>query len=128
MKQFGILLMIFTLAANLSHSQPTRREVDPEEMAKRQTEQLKEALDLNADQEKQVYELNLKTGKKMRSMREEMSAGSRPEGMREKMAAMREEQNAKMKEILNEAQWKKYEKYLEERRARWQQRRSGGRN
>ena len=33
----------------------------------------------------------------------------------------------KMKEILNEGQWEKYEKYLEERRARWQQRRPGGR-
>jgi Spy/CpxP family protein refolding chaperone len=43
------------------------------------------------------------------------------------MGEIRAEQNEKMKEILTEEQWKKYEKYLENRRARWQQRRGGRR-
>lgn len=116
--------MSLMLIAVVSIAQPGQRNFDPEEMAKRQTEQIKEAVGLDAKQEKQVYDLNLETGKKMRAMREE-NQGTGFEGMREKMGELRAEQDKKMKEILTETQWKKYEKYQEERRSQRGQGRPG---
>ena len=110
------MLIVFLLISYAGMAQPGQRSVDPEEMAKRQTEQLKEALGLNAGQEKQVYNLNIETGKKMRALREQ-AQGSGAEAMREKMGTLRTEQDKKMKEILTETQWNKYEKYREERQS-----------
>jgi Spy/CpxP family protein refolding chaperone len=124
MKKMGVILMSLMLIAVVSIAQPGQRNLNPEEMAKRQTEQIKEAVGLDAKQEKQVYDLNLETGKKMRAMRDENPGGGF-EGMREKMGELRVEQDKKMKEILTEAQWKKYQKYQEERRAQRGQGRSG---
>ncbi len=105
-----------------------RRSFDPEDMAKRQTEQLKELLSLNKDQEKKVFDLNLETSRQMRALREDnRSSGGGFEGMREKMGEIRDKQDAKMKEILTDAQWKKYQKYQEERRQQRGQRRPGSR-
>jgi periplasmic protein CpxP/Spy len=126
MKKFGLLVLSVMLAALICQAQPGQRSFDPEVMAKRQTEQIKEAVGLNADQEKQVYDLNIESGKKMRALREE-NRGAGFEGMREKMGKIREEQDKKMKEILTEAQWEKYLKYQEERRSRRGQGRPGGR-
>lgn len=126
MKKMGIMLMSLLLVTVLATAQPGQRNVNPEEMAKRQTERIKEAVGLDTKQEKQVYDLNLETGKKMRALRDE-NQGSGFEGMREKMQEIRAEQDKKMKEILSEAQWKKYQKYQEERRSEWQNRRPGGR-
>jgi periplasmic protein CpxP/Spy len=117
MKKIGILLMSMLLVAVIGYAQPGQRNMNPEDMAKRQTEQIKEAVGLNEKQEKQVYDLSLETSKEMRAMREE-SQGGGFEGMREKMQEVREEQDKKMKEILTSAQWKKYEKFQEERRER----------
>ena len=116
------------LGTAMSMAQPGgQRNMDPEEMAKRQTEQLKEALGLNEDQEKKVYDLNLENAKKRAEMFEEMrESGSGFEGMRDKMEALREDENKKMKAILTDEQWTKYEKYMEERRNRRGQGRPGG--
>lgn len=121
MKKMSVLLMFLFLVSAMSMAQP--RDFDPEDLAKRQTAQLKEELDLNEDQEKKVYDLNLESTKKMSKLREEMQSGGGFEGMREKMTEIREEQNKKMKEILTEKQWTKYEKYQEERRSRMRDRR-----
>lgn len=121
MKKIGIAFITLMLVSMVGFAQ--QRNFDPDELAKRQTAQLKEKLDLNADQEKKVHEINLESMKKMGEMREKMRGGGGFEGMREKMAELREEQNKKMKEVLTDEQWKKYEKYLEERRARMQDRR-----
>lgn len=127
MKKLGLLLMIVILGTTFSIAQNRgRQNMDPEERAKTQTAELKKVLDLNKDQEKKVYDLNLQAGKDMVKMREEMQGGDR-ESMREKFTKMREEQNKKMKAILTEAQYKKYEKYLEEQRAQRGQRGQGSR-
>lgn len=121
MKKMSVLLMFLFLMSAMGMAQP--RDFDPEDLAKRQTAQLKEELDLNEDQEKKVYDLNLESTKKMSKLREEMQSGGGFEGMREKMTEIREEQNKNMKEILTEKQWAKYEKYQEERRSRMRDRR-----
>lgn len=97
--------------------------MNPEDMAKRQTAELKEKLGLDKAQEKKVYDLNLESGKKMAKMRDDMQGGGGDrDSMREKFTKMREEQNVEMKKILTADQYKKYEKYLEERRAQRGQR------
>ena len=115
MKKIGIALMALLFISAGSIAQ--QRDFDPEEFAKRQTAQLKEELGLDEVQEKKVYELNLESIKKMSVLREKMRDGGGFEGMREKMMEIREDQNKKMKEILSEKQWTKYEKYQEERRS-----------
>ncbi len=128
MKKLGLLLMVVVLGTTISMAQNRGRDFDPEESAKKQTAELKELLDLNKDQEKKVYDLNLKAANKMADLRKEMQNSGSREGMREKFGKMREEQNKEMKKILTDDQYKKYEKYLEERRARRRQGGGGGGN
>ena len=129
MKKIGFLLIAVLLGTAMSMAQPGgQRNMDPEEMAKRQTEQLKEALGLNKDQEKKVYDLSLDTSKKRAKMFQEMrDSGGGFDGMRDKMQALRDDENKKMKAILTDEQWTKYEKYQEERRNRRGQGGPGGR-
>ena len=121
MKKIGIILcvLLFVSTVSIAQNRGGQRNMDPKERAKQTTERLKEALDLNKEQEKKVYEINLKGNEKMMEARREMQeSGGGFEGMREKMGKLREEQNKEMKKILTDKQWKKYEKYLEEMRAR----------
>ncbi len=125
MKRIGFLLFALLFGTMVSMGQNWQN-ATPEEMAKRQTDQIKEKCGLDKAQEKKVYDLNLETSKKMAKMRDEMiSAGGPNEEMRAKMGKIRDEQNAEMKKILNADQYKKYEQYLEERR---QARQQGGGN
>ena len=120
MKKIGFLLIAIVFGTTVSMAQygGGGQNRTPEERAKQQTADLKEALGLDKTQEKKVYDLNLESGKKMAKMREEMGGGGFSEEMRDKMMAMREEQNKEMKKILTAEQYTKYEKYLEERRSR----------
>lgn len=127
MKKFGIILLSIMLVSLAGIAQPQgQRNADPEQIARRQTDMLKDTLALNEEQEQKVYELNLETGQKMSALRDEIQ-GSGVGAIREKMGEIREEQNEKMKEILTEEQWEKYEKYLKNMNARWQRRRGGRR-
>ncbi len=117
MKKLGFLVLFAILFATVGMAQNRMSDFDPKEMAKRQTDELTKALSLNKDQEKKVLDLNLKAAEKMSALRDEaMNGGGDRDAMREKMMNSREEQNKEMKKILTEAQYKKYEKYLEERR------------
>ncbi len=117
MKKIGFLMVAILLGTMVSMAQNWQNST-PEEMAKRQTDQIKEKCGLDKDQEKKVYDLSLKSGKEMAKMREEMQGGGGPsEEMRAKMTKIRDEQNKEMKKILTADQYVKYEKYLEERRA-----------
>ena len=129
MKKSGILLIVMLLTAFAGMAQNWGgggQQRSPEERAKSETATIKEKCGLDNTQEKKIYELLLANGKKMQQEREKMmnNAGGSSEEMREKMAKMREEQNAEIKKILTAEQYKKYEKYLEERRA--QRQRGGG--
>ncbi len=92
---------------------------DPEAMVDRMMEETTETLELSKDQEKQLREIMLDNFDNMAKMREEMqNNGGGFEEMREQMQQAREEQNKKIKEILSEEQWEKYQVMQEERRAR----------
>ena len=124
MKRLGILAMILVLVTSVAMAQRGGQNFDPEERAKSQTEQLKKVLDLKKDQEKKVYELNLKAGKEMAEMRKDMQSGGSREGMREKFTAMRDKNNKEMKKILSDDQYKKYLKFQEEEMEKRRQNRS----
>lgn len=108
----------------IAQNQGGQRNFDPEAMSKRQTEEIKKACDLDADQETEVLALTLKSANKMVEMRK--SAGGDRDVMREKMKTIRDEQNKEMKKVLSDDQWKKYEKYMEEQRKQRGQRGSRG--
>ncbi|NCB09201.1 MAG: hypothetical protein EOM73_13675 [Bacteroidia bacterium] len=92
---------------------------NPEEMIQRQVSELKETLNLSSDQEKQMQKLITQNFENMRKMREQrQNSGEGFEGMREQMQKIREEQNNKVKAILSDEQWEKYQVWQEERRAR----------
>ena len=121
MKRIGFIMAALLFSTMVSMAQNWQN-ATPEEMAKRQTDQIKEKCGLDKEQEKKVYDLSLETGKKMAKMREEMQGGGGPsDEMRAKMTKIRDEQNKEMKKILTADQYVKYEKYLEERRAARQQ-------
>lgn len=95
---------------------------DPAAFVDRQMEELKESLELSDDQEKQVREIITAGMETMRKAREEMQdGGGDREAMREKMQAMREEQTEKIKAVLTEEQFTKYEQIQAERRERMRQ-------
>lgn len=114
--------LFFTIAGI---AQPPGGQFDPEEMVKRQTQQMVEDLGLNEAQEVKVDSLNRKYSQKMGEMFQ--SAQGDFQGMREKMETLREEKNAELKTILTEEQYTKHveleKKRMEEFRSR---RRDGG--
>lgn len=117
MKKIGFLLIALLMGTMVSMAQ-NRQNSTPEEMAKRQTDQIKEKCGLDKAQEKKVYDLYLDSSKKSAEMRKAMQGGGGPsDDMRAKMTKMREDQNKEMKKILTADQYTKYEKYMEERRA-----------
>jgi biopolymer transport protein ExbD len=121
MKKIGFLMIALLMGTMVSMAQNWQN-ATPEEMAKRQTDQIKEKCGIDKEQEKKVYDLSLKSGKEMAKMREEMQGGGGPsDEMRAKMTKVRDDQNKEMKKILSADQYVKYEKYQEERRAARQQ-------
>lgn len=121
---------------NGSRSQggPGGRNFNPEEFAKRQSEEMKKALDLSDEQTKQVYDISIESSKKMREMREKMQDGGDREAMREMFQQARQETDEKIKALLTDGQKTKYDEWQEERRERMRQQRgnwgggSGGGN
>ncbi|MBN1767050.1 MAG: hypothetical protein JXR50_11630 [Prolixibacteraceae bacterium] len=99
---------------------------DPEAMVKRQTDEMVELLNLNADQTEKVQKLNEKYQEKQSEMFQGMQGGGDFASMREKMETMNKEKAAELKEILTEEQFAKYEKSQEERQQRMREMGGGG--
>jgi periplasmic protein CpxP/Spy len=128
------LIMVFSVSCNKlkQNSQEQQQQMgpgggmgggnfDPAAFVDRQMEELKESLELSDDQEKQVREIITAGFETMREAREGMQDGGDREAMREKMQQMREEQSQKIKTVLSEEQFTKYEQIQEERRERMRQ-------
>lgn len=96
--------------------QGQRQQRTPEEMAKLQTEFLKENLKLDAKKEKSVYEIYLKFGKKQREEFAAMREQGDRTGMRDKMTKMNAERDEELKKILGDKDFEKYQKLMEDRR------------
>ncbi|WP_297093776.1 hypothetical protein [uncultured Draconibacterium sp.] len=128
MKRLAFLLVVVLVGTTMAMAQNRggQRQFDPEEMAKRQTEQFKTDLELNDTQAEKMEKVLLASYKEMGTMRQEMSGEEDRTKMREKMTAMREDQQKEIKKILTEEQFAKYEKLMEERRANRRRGAAGG--
>lgn len=96
-----------------------RMQFNPEDMAKRQTEQIGEYVKYTGDQEAKVNEINLKYAKKMQEMRGEpgsfrdMSDAQRQE-FRKKMDEVNAQKDEELKGLFTADQYKQYEVFKEE--------------
>lgn len=128
MRKIGMFVLMMVFAAFVAQAQPggQGRNFSPEDMAKRQTEQMGEYIKMDKALTTKVNDLNLKYAKKSQELRAggnfmDMSDSQR-EKMRAQMTAQQEEKDKEMKKILSADQWKQYEKYREEARQRMQRR------
>ena len=130
-----------------------RQRMNPEQMAKMQTERFAKNLDLSEEQQKKLYDYNLNNIKKQQEEREKMRAqreqgqqgqGQRPDfrnmseadreaffkQMQEERKAQEAAEDKAYKEILTEAQYKKWQKLKKQQEMRqrqmMQQRMGGG--
>lgn len=119
-----LVMIIFTFDAFAQQGQGGRGRgynMDPKEMAERQTNQMKETLVLTADQLPKVEALNRKYAEKMKAARNEAD-GDR-ESMRSTMMAMGKEKDVELKNILTAEQYTKWEEWRREARENGRQRR-----
>jgi periplasmic protein CpxP/Spy len=91
------------LAMNVTAQMPSA-----EDMAKRETEQMKTELKLTADQLPKVEAINLKYAKKMSEMFSQGPGGDFAE-MQKKMTEIQTQKRAELEKILNADQLKKYD-------------------
>ena len=117
-----LLLFSFDAFAQQGQGGPGRGyNMEPKEMAKRITNQMKETLVLTADQLPQIEKLNLKYAEKMNEARDKAD-GDR-ESMRSTMMAMMKEKDVELKNILTSEQFTKWEEWRKEAREKGRQRR-----
>ena len=131
MKKLSLVLS-FLMVAAISFAQAPggqggfggQMNMNPEERAKRQADRLQEQLELNKAQYDSLYVYFLAQGKEQQKQREQMmnQGGGQPqqmdmEAMMERFQKQREAQEAKMKSVLTEAQFKKYQEQQAEQRA-----------
>ena len=90
-----------------------------EEIAKMRADQMKETVNLTADQYAKVTVIFKEEMEAMQKMFEGGGMNGDFEQMRKDMEKRQEEQNKKLKEILTEDQFKKWEKQQEEMRAQF---------
>lgn len=93
----------------------------PEMRAKRQTDRMKEQLNLNPAQESKVEAINLKYAKKMDEARKKADPGTQ---QKEALAIQSQREN-EMKGVLNSAQYKEYLKMVAEAKERMMKKGSG---
>ena len=120
----GILAGNVSLRAQGNGQRPAR-ERNPEDMAKNQTQRLKDQLNLSAEQERSVYDLNLSFAKRMAEAREAAAAsGGRPP--MDSMRSWNQAREASMKKILTPEQYEKLQAEREKMRQQNGDRRPGG--
>lgn len=100
---------------------------EPEDMAKRQADRLKEQLELTQVQYDSIYNYYLANSKEQAARREQMQNGGQMPGegdmqaMMEQMQKQRQAQETKIKSFLTDDQKKKYDEVQEQRRQQRQQ-------
>ncbi len=113
-----LMFALFVSSAIIAQPPGGGRMMDPEVMAKRQTEMMQKELGLDKETTEKLAEINLKYSKKMMETFKEMreSGSFDREKMREKMTKLDEEKNKELKKIFTEEQYEKYEKLMKEMR------------
>jgi Spy/CpxP family protein refolding chaperone len=113
------LISLITIWVSLSFSTTyaQRPGGSPEDRARHQTDMMKAELKLTPDQETKVYSINLKYGKKMQDLREVADTTER----RKSFESMSKQKDTEMKGILTPDQFKSYQKYVADMKAKRQQ-------
>ncbi|MDA3929902.1 MAG: hypothetical protein PF541_13200 [Prolixibacteraceae bacterium] len=119
----GIVISMLSVAQGPGGQRPN---FDPDEMVKRQTDEMVENLGLSDEQAIQVKALNEKYGKKMGEAFQ--NAGEDRSSMRETMQTIRKEKDAELMDVLTEEQFTKYQDIEKKRREDMRQRRQENRD
>lgn len=125
--------LLIVLVVIVSNAQPPQGggfgQMDPEQMAKSQTDRMAEDLKLDDKQKTEVQAINLKYSKKMGEIFQGGGGMGDFEEMRKKMDEMNTQKNAELKKVFTAEQYTKYEalekQRQEERRQRMQQGQGG---
>jgi len=111
-----VLSLVMTSAFGQQRGQGMRQQ-DPEEMAKRQLDQMKEIIKLQGEKEENaIKEVFLKYAKERQKLFSTMQRGSEPGANREKMTELTNKQNEELKKILGEERFKTYDEKMQELR------------
>ena len=117
-KAMGVLILslVVTSAFGQQRGQGMRQQ-DPDEMAKRQLEQMKEIIKLQDEkEEKAVKEVFVKYAKERQKVFSTMQRGGQPGANREKMNELIDKQNKELKKILGEERFLTYDEKMQELR------------
>ena len=104
------IFMLVTVFATATLNAQGRPQMNPQDMAKRQTESIKAKVNLNEDQYKKVFEINLKTSEELSKV---MSEGGRNS---DAFSKLNNKKDSLIKTVLTPDQIKLYDEYLKERR------------
>ncbi|GAF04443.1 DUF4890 domain-containing protein [Saccharicrinis fermentans] len=117
------LIAILAISFSVEAQRPQKGKMGtPEEMAQKQTERMKESLNLSDEQEAKVKSINLEFAEKQQEL-VNSSSGDRT-AMRESMKTIREDKKAALKKVLTDEQYKKMETQEKETGERRGQRRN----
>lgn len=120
MKKIIFAFVAFMMTTSMMAQQfGQRREFKPEDMATRQATELKDSCSLNEEQYTAVYNLYLEQSKQMQAAMQQGGQGQRQQFDREAMQKRQEEFNGKLKAILTEEQYARYEQMQKNRMQRW---------
>jgi len=126
MNVFFIVIVLFT-SNNMFAQDKTRQKPErtPETMSQRHADKMKSDLNLNDDQTKKVYEVNLKYNKENQANR-----AKREKERKEKMAAAKQkndQKNAELKKILTADQYSKMIQNQDAKKEKMKEKRKEGR-
>ncbi len=125
MNAFFVAIVLFTSNNMFAQDKtPQKPEQTPETMSQRHADKMKSDLNLNDEQTKKVYDVNLKYNKERQVNREKRS-----QERKEKMAEAKkknEQKNAELKNILTADQYSKMIQNQEANKAKMKQKRQGG--
>jgi biopolymer transport protein ExbB/TolQ len=115
-----ILSVSLVLISIVSFAQQRGQLGTPEERATRQTTHMKEALNLSADQETSVADINLKYARQMQSI---IETGERNLKTARSAKAIMKSKDKELKEVLNKDQFTQYQTNKEEMISQMKERR-----
>lgn len=115
-RSFGVLILALVTTGLFAQQRGGRQNMDPEQMAARQLETMKEIIKINAKEEAKVKEIFLNSAKQQQKEFQAMGQGGDRTAMREKMAEMNKKRDAELEKVLGKERMEKYTKEMEKRR------------
>lgn len=104
-----VMMVIFSTSIFAQKPNQQRTPLEPQEMAKKMTERMKEKLSLSTEQEKKVYDIYFDFAQKQEALRKENS------DKREEQMKLRKEQQEKISSVLTPEQKGKMEEMQKNR-------------